>query len=92
MRADRLSEVTLQPVPVPRWVRGVEHAELRSPGRQRLPVTALGGGVGTPPGGLEAEVIEVSTFDELAALGERVRGKIVYYHTPLDPARHPMDA
>jgi Zn-dependent M28 family amino/carboxypeptidase len=37
--------------------------------------------VGTPPGGITADVVAVSSFEELAALGaERVRGKIVLYN------------
>jgi len=92
MRLTGLANVRLQPVTVPRWVRGAETAELLSPSRQRLPVTALGGSVGTPPEGITAEVIEVSSFEALKDLGDRVQGKIVYYHTPLNPTVHPMDA
>ena len=92
MRKDGLENVRLQPVTVPRWVRGHESGELLSPSRQKLPLTGLGGTVGTPPEGITAEVVEVSTFDELAALGDEAKGKIVYYHTPLNPRLHPMDA
>ena len=92
MRADGLARVTLQPVKVQRWVRGVETGELLTPARQKLPLMALGGSVGTPAEGIEAEVIEVSSFDELQRLGPAVKGKIVYYHTPLDPSVHPLDA
>jgi len=92
MRKDGLENVRLQPVTVPRWVRGTETGELLSPSRQRMPLTGLGGTVGTPPEGIIAEVIEVSTYDELAERGDEVKGKIVYYHTPLNPRVHPMDA
>ena len=50
MKKDGFENVTLQPVTVPKWVRGVETGELLTPSRQRLPLTALGGSVGTPGG------------------------------------------
>ncbi len=92
MKKDGFENVTLQPVTVPKWVRGVETGELLTPSRQRLPLTALGGSVGTPEEGITAEIIEVSNFEELSRLGEAVKGKIVYYHTPLKPDVHPLQA
>ena len=89
MRADGLSHIRLQPVMVPRWVRGVETGELLSPSNQRLPLTALGGSVATPLEGITAEVVEITSFDQLS---DDVKGKIVYYHTPLDPSLEPMNA
>jgi carboxypeptidase Q len=38
--------------------------------------------VATPAKGIEAEAAVVRSFDELEALGERVRGKIVVYNVP----------
>jgi hypothetical protein len=71
----------LEPVKVPHWVRGVEEAELVAPNRHKLVVTALGGSIPTPEPGLSAEVVEVASFEELAALGPaRVRGRIVLYN------------
>ena len=41
----------------------------------------LGMSVGTPPGGITADVVAVNDFDELAKLGRgKVRGKIVLYN------------
>ena len=84
-------EVTLQKVLVPHWVRGEETASLVGwPGQgkgttQKVVLTALGGSVATPPEGLTAEVVTVSSFDELNALGrERVAGKIVLYNAKFD--------
>jgi carboxypeptidase Q len=72
------------------WERGEERAEvLASPSAAglKLAVTALGGSIGTPEGGLTAEIVEVSSFDELRALGGSVRGKIVLFqHTMSTPA------
>jgi Zn-dependent M28 family amino/carboxypeptidase len=75
-------------VTVPHWVRGDEHAELLAPESQRLAVTALGGSVLTPEGGLEAEVVEVPTLEAIEALSaDDVRGKIVFVNTPMERTR-----
>lgn len=80
--------VWLEPVMVPRWVRGnVEEASvLASRTRKPIPlkVTALGGSIGTPPKGITAEVVEVTSFEELRALGEKAKGKIVFFNRPMD--------
>ena len=91
MRADGLN-VSLQSVKVPRWIRGEETGELLAPSRQELSLTALGGSVATPRKGLTAEVIEVRSFQELAERGDEVKGKIVYYHSTMDPALDPFEA
>jgi carboxypeptidase Q len=84
-------EVRLQQVTVPHWVRGAETAALvEYPGMvsgmtQKIVLTALGGSSSTPPDGLTAEVVAVSTFDELSALGrEKVAGKIVLFNEIFD--------
>lgn len=78
MAALGLEHVHREPVTVPRWERGVETASLVSP-PQSLAVTALGGSVGTPPAGLEAELVRAEGLDDLAQLpAEQVRGRIVY--------------
>ena len=58
-----------------------------SPASQRLAATAIGMSVPTPPEGITAEVIEVTSFDELHARGNRVAGKIVLFNKPIP--RHP---
>jgi carboxypeptidase Q len=83
-----LEHVHTEPVEVGHWVRGeVAEAEVKtSASRAAIPlaVCALGGSVGTPAQGLTAPVIEVHSLDEVAALGEAVRGKIVFYNRPMD--------
>lgn len=74
-------------VMVPHWVRGEEKAALLSHFDQKIVVTALGGSVATPPEGVSAEVIEVSSYDELDARGDSVRGKIVLFNRPMDRAK-----
>ncbi|AGC41441.1 M28D family peptidase [Myxococcus stipitatus DSM 14675] len=79
-----------EPVKVPRWVRGEERGEvLASPLTRGHPLhlLALGGSPPTAPEGLTAEVVEVTSLEQLAALGESVKGKIVFFnHTMAVPA------
>jgi carboxypeptidase Q len=78
-------DVRREPVMVPHWVRGEERARLVSHNDQRIVLTALGGSVATPAAGITAEVIEVTSFDQLTALGrEKVQGKIVFYNGEMD--------
>lgn len=77
-------EVRLEPVTAPHWVRGVERAQLTSHRNQKISLTALGPSVATPPEGIEAEVVEVSSLDEIDELGEGGRGKIVLYNVPMN--------
>lgn len=82
-----LDRVWLQPVMVPKWIRGAkEYAYIESASLQttQVPVCALGGSVATPPGGIKAGLVEVQNFDELDALGaEKIKGKIVFYNRPM---------
>lgn len=83
MRADSLDTVRLQPAMVPRWVRGDERAELIAPYARRLHMLGLGRSVGTPRGGITADVVAVGSFGELDSLpAGAVRGKIVLYDVP----------
>jgi carboxypeptidase Q len=78
-------DVRREPVMVPHWVRGEERARLVSHNDQRIVLTALGGSVATPAAGITAEVIEVTSFEQLTALGrEKVQGKIVFYNGEMD--------
>ena len=83
-------KVWLQPVMVPKWVRGTpEFAYIESkPGvTNNVPITALGGSVATPLGGIKANVVEVYGIEALADLGkEKIEGKIVFFNKPMDPS------
>lgn len=71
--------VVAEPVRVPRWVRGEAAVELLSPWPQPLVAVSLGGSVGTPGEGVEAEVVGVLNVAALEKLpSEAVRGKIVF--------------
>lgn len=83
MRREGLSNVRTPLVKVPHWVRGEESARLVEPIDSPVSMLGLGGSVGTPAAGITAEVVAVSNFEELEALGaEKVRGKIVLYNAP----------
>ena len=88
MKAAGLVNVHAEPVMVPHWVRGREAAELLLPTAHRLNILGLGGSVGTPPGGLVADVVVVGSFEELEKLGAAVKGKIVLYDVPFKGYGH----
>ena len=84
-----LDKVWLQPVMVPKWVRGApEFAYIESePGKTtKVNITALGGSIATPLVGLKANIVEVKSFEELKKLGkDKIKGKIVFFNRPMDP-------
>jgi carboxypeptidase Q len=82
MQAEGLENIRGEPVMVPRWVRGHEQAELLSPRYVRLPMLGLGQSVGTPAGGITADVLVVSSFEELTRRAADARGKIVLFNVP----------
>lgn len=79
--------VRTEPVKAPHWVRGEERGEiLPRPGHHgwTLALTALGGSPPTPAGGVEAEVVEVTSLQALATTP--VEGRIVYFHHSMSTA------
>lgn len=92
LREQGFANVRAEEVIVPHWVRGQASIALVAPEARPLAALALGGSVGTPAGGIEAEAIAVTTVDELKALSrERVAGKIVFLYDQMLPARDGMD-
>lgn len=89
METLKLDRVRLQPVRVPRWVRGKtetacilgEDSRIERP----LRICALGGSPGTPPEGIAAGVVEVQDFNELRKRKDETIGKIVFFNRPMDP-------
>ena len=82
MKKDGLQNVRGEPVMVPHWVRGRESLELLSPRGDTLELLGLGGSVGTPTAGIEADLLVVSSFDELKRRAADARGKIVLFDVP----------
>jgi carboxypeptidase Q len=83
--------VYLQPVMVPHWERGgkdvVKIVNSQQHGTVELNALALGNTQGTGPKGLIGEIIEVKSIQELRDLGEKVKGKIVFFNGPMDPKK-----
>src|SRR5690606_38123590 len=84
-----LDRVWLQPVMVPKWVRGTAefaYFETKPGMTTNLDISALGGSVPTPIQGIKANIVEVREFGELKVLGrERLEGRIVFFNRPMDP-------
>lgn len=80
MRKNGLENVHNENATVPKWIRGYENADMVSPWKRNLPILGLGSSVGTPRGGIIADVIAVETFDEFKTIPEdQVKGKIVVF-------------
>lgn len=82
MKRDGLENVRGEPAMVPHWVRGDESAYLVSPRPYRLHMLGLGRSIGTPPEGITAPVMVVSSFDEFARRTGEAKGKIVLFDAP----------
>jgi carboxypeptidase Q len=80
MKADGFDAVWTDPVKVPAWVRGAESLELVLPRAHRVPMLGIGMSVGTPPEGVEADVLVVSSFAELERRSADARGRIVLFN------------
>ena len=82
----RFDKVWLQDVMVPNWYRGEkEEANFTSNTvKYNVPICALGGSIPTPTTGITGEVIEVQSLEDIESLGEKLRGKIVFFNRPFD--------
>jgi carboxypeptidase Q len=84
MKADGQENVRAEKVMVTKWVRGNESCELVEPRSEPIAMLGLGGSVGTPAGGITAEVLVVQSKEELEALpAEKVAGKIVVFNAAM---------
>ena len=87
MKSYGFDTVYLQDVMVPYWVRGEKEVARVSSTIEStsVDIVALGGSIATPKEGISAEIVEVTSFDELKKMGkEKVAGKIVFYNHPFD--------
>jgi len=83
MEADGLDNVHGEEVMVPQWVRGEESLTMLEPQPNNdMQILGLGGSIGTPEEGITAEVLVVSSFEDLEARKEEAPGKIVLYNVP----------
>ncbi|MCY7297036.1 M20/M25/M40 family metallo-hydrolase [Alteromonas sp. a30] len=81
-------KVYKQPVRVRNWSRGLAEAKIISPYEHSVVITALGGSVATPKGGLKAEVLMVESLEALQQTPpEDVSGKIVFINKKMQRDR-----
>lgn len=83
-----VDKVWLQPVMVPKWVRGTPefaYFETTPGSTTNVAICALGGSVATPSTGVKAKIIEVDGIEQLSTLGKaQIEGKIVFFNRPMD--------
>ncbi len=84
LEKDRAENVHLEACTVPHWVRGDHDALTFANGGEKLAMMALGGSVGTNKGGITAGVVEVVGRDALAKIGDRAKGKFLFFNEPMD--------
>ncbi|MEO7801809.1 MAG: M28 family peptidase [Ginsengibacter sp.] len=80
--------VYLQECMIPHWVRGEkETGKIIISGEKDhdLKLCALGTSIGTGIKGLRADVVEVKSMPELHQLGDKVKGKIVFFNFRMNP-------
>jgi carboxypeptidase Q len=82
MKKDGLDNVYTERVMIPRWVRGSESLEIVNPPRHVIPMLGLGGSIATPAAGIEADVMVVTSGDELVKRSAEAKGKIVLFNVP----------
>lgn len=76
------SKVWLQECMVPHWIRGGQDKAVANyqGGKKPLDVLALGNSYGSGPKGVHAEVLKVTSFEDLESKKDQVKGKIVFYN------------
>jgi len=82
---------TLQSCQANYWMRGdIDAAYISDSGGKlrELNTLSLGNSVGTPEGGILANVVEIKSLDEVDQLGvDGISGKIIFYNRPMDPTQ-----
>ena len=92
LQKEGFDNVHTESVRLPHWVRGREYAELRAPRSRPQPLAMLGLGnsIGTGSSGIEAEVLVVHSYQELAAYRDEAKGKIVVFNHQCDWKGNPL--
>jgi len=82
-----LDKVWLQPVMVPKWVRGekeIAYIQLDNENKIEVNICALGGSTATHSSGIKANIIEVHGIEELKTIDKNaIQGKIVFFNRPM---------
>lgn len=80
MKKNGVENVHTENASAPWWIRGYENADMVLPWKRNLPILGLGSSVGTPRGGIIADIVAVESFDEFKNFKEdQVKGKIVVF-------------
>ena len=79
--------VYLQPCMVTHWIRGEKETGyfIAEGKKNHLNLTALGNSEGSRGKMIEGDIAEVKSMEELHKLGERVKGKIVFFNIEMNP-------
>ena len=81
--------VYLQACMVPHWVRGIKeqgYIQLAGEEKYALHLCSLGNSLGTDLSGINANVVEVKSFEALNKLGVAgIKGKIVFFNFEMNP-------
>ncbi|MBS1621662.1 MAG: M20/M25/M40 family metallo-hydrolase [Bacteroidetes bacterium] len=88
MKESGADKAWLQECMVPHWVRGgQDKAEALYSGssKKSLYVAALGNSIGSGGKAVSADVIEVTSFNDLESKKDQVKGKIVFYNYHFNP-------
>ena len=88
MKECGFDSVWLQPVSVPHWERGKTEEAVVSKSKhyknRKLIIASYGGSIATPKEGITAEIVEVKSLDEARLLGDKAKGKIIFFNRPID--------
>ena len=88
LRAMGFANVRAESMPATAWRQGAVSAEILAPFPQRMVAVALGNSVGTPAGGLEAEVAYYPTLEALKTdASGRANGRIVFIDQKMERAK-----
>ncbi|XP_061459522.1 carboxypeptidase Q isoform X3 [Rhineura floridana] len=80
LKKDGLENVHLEPAKIPHWERGEESAMMVEPRKHTIALLGLGSSIATPPEGITAEVLVVTSFDDLHKKAQEAPGKIIVYN------------
>jgi hypothetical protein len=83
-----VDNITYQECNAPVWTRGDKEQVVcidKKGINIKLRSLALGNSIGTKGEWISAEVIEVTSLDEVERRAEEIKGKIVFYNRPMDP-------
>jgi carboxypeptidase Q len=89
MKALGFENVHTEPTTVGHWVRGTrEEGAMLSTSEGRVPVKvrAIGNSIATPAAGISGALIEVRSVAELETIGDKARGRIVFFNGAMDPS------